>query len=193
MTALAATPGMRDDRAMPQGPYPIGLAAILVTVAMLFTAFTSALVIRRTGTDWVRIALPPIVWANTLVLLLSSVALERARAAARRDLVPRIADWLGVAAVLGVLFLAGQWIAWRELVAQGILLRSGPHPAFFYMLSAVHAAHVIGGLGALAWTLNRARGGAYGAAWHVGLNHTAIYWHFVGGVWLWLLAVLSTL
>jgi len=190
MTAVAVAPA---ERPAPREQYPIALAAVLVTVAMLFTAFTSALVIRRTGADWVRIPLPPMVWANTVVLILSSLALERARAAAKGDATSRIADWLGVTAALGVLFLVGQLVAWRQLVGQGILLRTGPHPAFFYMLSAVHGAHVLGGLGALGWTGRRARAGAYGAAQHDGLTHTAVYWHFVGVVWLWLLAVLSTL
>jgi cytochrome c oxidase subunit 3 len=127
------------------------------------------------------------------VLFLSSLAVERARAAARADAGPRVVDWLVAATLLGLAFLGGQLVAWRGLVADGFFLSSNPHAAFFYMLSGVHGAHVLGGLGALGWTLGRARAGAYGAASHAGLTHTAIYWHFVGGVWLWVLAVLSTL
>jgi cytochrome c oxidase subunit 3 len=160
---------------------------------MLFTAFTAALLVRRTGTDWVRVALPPVVWANTAILVLSSVAVERARAMIRRDSVRRAGDRLAAAALLGVLFLAGQIVAWRTLVAQGILLGSNPHAAFFYTLSAVHAAHVLGGLTALGWTWGRARAGAYRPDRHAGLTHAAIYWHLVGGVWLGVLAVLSVL
>ena len=66
------------------GPYPIGLLTILVTVAMLFSAFTAALLVRRTGADWAPIVWPPLVWANTGVILLSSWALERARSEERR-------------------------------------------------------------------------------------------------------------
>jgi cytochrome c oxidase subunit 3 len=175
------------------GPYPIALATILVTVAMLFSAFTAALLIRRTGADWARVPLPPIVWANTAVLLLSSVAVERARAAARADGFGRVGDWLAAAALLGFAFLGGQLIAWRGLVAEGFFLSSNPHAAFFYMLSAVHGAHVLGGLVALAWTFEHARAGAYNAIHHEGLTHTAIYWHFVGVVWLWVVALLRTL
>jgi cytochrome c oxidase subunit 3 len=156
---------------------------------MLFTAFTAAILVRRTGADWVAVPLPPVLWLNTGVLLLSSVAVERARSAA----VGRTGDWLAAAALLGLLFLGGQVVAWRALVAQGILLGPNPHAAFFYMLSAVHAAHVLGGLGALGWTLRRARAGAYRADRHTGLTHAAIYWHVVGGVWLWMLATLLLL
>ena len=193
MTAAPAVIRAPGDQLAPQGVYPIGLAGLVVTVAMLFTAFTAAVLVRRTGADWVRVPLPPILWLNTGVILLSSVAVERARAAARSDAVQRIGEWLAAAALLGLLFLAGQLAAWRALVSQGILLGSNPHAAFFYMLSAVHGAHVLGGLGALGWTLRRARAGAYRAGRHTALTHVAIYWHLVGGVWLWLLATLLVL
>jgi len=175
------------------GPYPIGLLTILVTVAMLFSAFTAALLVRRTGADWAPIVWPPLVWANTGVILLSSWALERARAAARTNALRDISPRLAAAAALGLLFLAGQFVLWRTLGARGVFLASGPHASFVYMLSAVHGAHVLGGIAALVWTFGRARAGAYTAARHAGLTHTAIYWHFVGVVWLWVFALLSTL
>jgi cytochrome c oxidase subunit 3 len=175
------------------GPYPIALFAVLVTVAMLFSAFTAALLVRRTGTDWSPIAWPPLVWANTGVILLSSWALERARAAARANALRDISLWLAGAAALGLLFLAGQLVLWRALAARGVFLASGPHASFVYLLSAVHGVHVLGGIGALAWTFGRARTGAYTAVRHAGITHTAIYWHFVGVVWLWVFVLLSTL
>lgn len=175
------------------GPYPMGLVAILATVTMLFAAFTAALLVRRAGTDWARVSLPPIVWVNTAALLASSAAVERARAWVRRAASRRSAGWLAIASLLGVLFLAGQVVAWRILAARGILLPASPHAAFFYTLSGVHGAHVLGGLGALTWTLRRAARGAYTASRHAGLTHAAIYWHFVGGVWVYLLVLLSAL
>jgi cytochrome c oxidase subunit 3 len=178
----------------PERLYPIGLAGLVVTVAMLFTAFTAAVLVRRTGADWAPVALPPILWLNTAAIVLSSVAVERARAAALGEgAAPRIAAWLAAALLLGMLFLGGQVAAWRALVAQGVLLGPNPHAAFFYMLSAVHGAHVLGGIGALGWTLQRARAGAYGGGRRTGLSHAAVYWHLVGGVWLWLLAILLAL
>ena len=173
------------------GPYPMGLMAILATVAMLFAAFTAALLIRRTGADWRPVELPLIVWFNAGAIVASSVLVEFSkRALGDRDGV-HTPVWLAMGSVLGFLFLAGQWVAWRALIAQGVLLPTSPHAAFFYMLSAVHGAHVLGGLGALTWTLNRAFGGAYTAASHAGLDHAAIYWHFVGALWVYLLILLS--
>lgn len=171
----------------------MGLMGILATVAMLFAAFSAALLVRRTGTDWAPVPLPRLAWANAVVLVASSAALELARARVRSGGSRRAARWLGTAGALGVLFLAGQVAVWRGLAARGVFLPSGPHAAFFYLLSAIHGAHVLGGLGALAWTLRRTALGAYTAAAHAGLTHAAIYWHFVGGVWLYLLTMLATL
>lgn len=173
------------------GPYPMGLMAILATVAMLFAAFTAALLIRRTGSDWIPVELPSIVWINAVVIVASSVLVEYSKRALRHGDGVYAPVWLAMGSVLGLLFLAGQWVAWRALISQGVLLPSNPHAAFFYMLSAVHGAHVVGGLGALAWTLKRAFRGAYTATSHTGLTHAAIYWHFVGGLWIYLLILLS--
>lgn len=171
----------------------MGLMAILATVTMLFAAFTAALLVRRTGTDWTPVPLPPIVWANTVVLIASSAAVELARAAVRREVSRLPARWLAIASLLGVLFLAGQVVAWRMLAARGVFLPTNPHAAFFYMLSAVHGAHVLGGLAALTCTLRRTIRGAYTPARYTGLTHAAVFWHFVGGVWVYLLVLLSTL
>ncbi len=175
------------------GPYPVGLAAVLATVSMLFVAFTSALLVRRTGSDWVPVELPAIVWLNTAVLIASSAAVELARAGLRRDDSSRTTLWLAIAGALGLLFLLGQVLAWRELAVRGVFLPSNPHAAFFYVLTALHGAHLLGGLAALGVTLRRAASGAYTATSHAGFTHAAIYWHFMGGVWLFLLAVLTTL
>lgn len=173
------------------GPYRAGIFAILATATMLFAAFTAALLMRRAGGDWTPVPLPPIVWANTALLVASSVAVERARASARRGLPGGPARWLGAAGLLGALFLAGQLAAWQMLTSRGVFLPTSPHAAFFYMLSAVHGAHVLGGLGALGWTRRRARRGFYTPARHAGLTHAAVYWHFVGGLWAYLLVLLS--
>jgi len=167
--------------------------SVLATVAMLFAAFTAAILMRRTGTDWDRMALPSIVWINTVLLLVSSVAIERARAAIRNDREPAAIRQLNAALLFGVLFLAGQLAAWYALARQGVFLPSSPHASFFYMLSAVHGLHVVGGLGALVWTRRRAARGDYRAGHAAGLLHAAIYWHFVGLVWIYLLVVLVTL
>jgi cytochrome c oxidase subunit 3 len=146
------------------------------------------------GTDWAPTALPPIVWINTGLLALSSVMVEAARRAALRGSPPAAAArWLGGAGLLGLLFLTGQIAAWTILARQGVFLASSPHAAFFYVLSGVHGAHVLGGLGALAWTRRRAVRSVHLPRGTRGLTYVAIYWHFVGAVWVYLLLLLSIL
>lgn len=175
----------------PGGPYPMGLLAVLATVAMLFAAFTAAFLIRRAGSDWVPVQLPPVVGANTLILILSSGAVEMARRAPRDWQSAWARGWLSGGVALGVLFLAGQLAAWWSLVRAGVFLPTSPHASFFYMLTAVHGAHVVGGLGALAWVLHRTRAGAYASARDGGITHAAAFWHFMGAIWLYLLILLT--
>ena len=152
------------------------LMAFLCTVVMLFAAFTAAYLIRRSGADWQRLSMPSILWVTTAVLLASSVTIELARRSGSRR-------WLAATLVLGAVFLAGQLLAWRALATAGVFLPTHPHSSFFYMLTAVHAVHLIGGIVALA--LVAARGGRAGLC--------ATYWHFVDGVWLYVFGMLSVL
>lgn len=190
--SLRASPTASSAELHSAGPYPMGMMVLLATVTMLFTAFTAAILVRRTGTDWVQESLPWIVWANTVTILVSSIALEAARSSVRRGRSVRVSSrWLGGAGVLGILFLVGQVAGWKMFAAQGVFLSDSAYGAFFYMLSAAHGLHVAGGIGALIWTRRRTLAGAYSETQSVGLAHTAIYWHFVGVVWLYLLLLLS--
>src|SRR4029077_6993874 len=131
----------------------IGLAAI----TMSFAAFTSALVVREsTANDWRHLRIPSIVFVNTLVLLASSAALEVARrrvaAYVRGKDGSRFQPlfWLWATLLLGLVFVAGQYAAWLQLRAQGLYLATNPNSSFFYVLTAMHALHVLGGLAGLA-------------------------------------------
>src|SRR6266550_1793762 len=169
----------------------IGLAAI----TMSFAAFTSALVVRQsTANDWHHLVIPPIVFGNTLVLLASSVTLEVARRRVavffrnkdRGQAVPVL--WLWATLLLGVVFVAGQYIAWQRLRAAVLYLATNPNSAFFYVLTAMHALHVLGGLAGLARVIYKVRGPALTLRRST-LDATSYYWHFMGILWLYLLFV----
>ena len=149
------------------------MTAFLATVTMLFAGFTSAFLIRRTGSDWQPVALPKLAYANTLVLLAASVLLELARQRASHAATR-------AALVCGLLFLAGQVQVWRLLAARGMFLSDTPEGAFFFLLSAVHGVHLLGGVAALLWQLVQGRAPRLVAA----------YWHFLGLVWLYVLLLL---
>lgn len=174
------------------GSFPAGLLGILATATMLFAAFTSSILVRRASPDWVPVDLPPIVWVNAAVILASSIALEMARQAARRGPAPLAQTRIVAALVLGLIFLTGQILAWRALAERGVFLVTTPHASFFYMLSAVHGAHVLGGLGALAWAVRRL-GSTRAPLGPSTLAQVSVFWHFVGALWLYLLVVLTVL
>jgi cytochrome c oxidase subunit III len=185
--------GPYPTRAAVQGPYSMGLMTLLATITMLFSAFVAALLMRRIGGDWEPLRVPAVLWVNTLVLALSSALVEVARSAVRQGLREGAERRLALAAAFGVFFLLGQLGAWIQLQRWGFLLRTGPHVAFFYVVSVVHAIHVVAGVVVLLWTLRRLAAGAYTAADHRGLTHAGIFWHFLGGTWLYLFSALLLL
>ncbi len=193
----------------------VGLWMFLTAVSMLFVAFTVSYASRRTAPDWTPVALPPLLWANSGLLLASSAALEGARGSWRRGHAGGARTWSGVAGLLGAAFLLGQVAAWRELVGAGVFLASGPHSAFFYLLTAVHGVHLLGGLGGLGYALRRLAGidppvgaaratgtPAVGATRAMGateagadpgaalLGNAAVYWHFLTVLWLYVFFIL---
>jgi cytochrome c oxidase subunit 3 len=157
----------------------VGIAAI----TLMFAAFTGAMVVRRTEADWLHFRLPPILYVNTLVLLASSATLERSRARLEAG-----TQWLAITLGLGLLFVLGQILAWRNLAAQGLFLSTSPSSAFFYVFTAVHGAHLLGGVAALAYVLGRARRPSTFAG---ALDAAALYWHFLAALWLCLLLLLT--
>ena len=170
----------------------LALWMFLATVTMLFAAFISAYVVRRSGSDWQQVALPAVLWVNTAILVASSVAVEAASksGAGRRWHAAMFA--FGAALTFGVAFLGGQVIAWRQMVAAGVYLPSSPHSAFFYMLTAAHALHVVAALVVLAWGMARTRVGFRDPrAWAAQMDLCRTFWHFLGGVWLVLFALVS--
>jgi cytochrome c oxidase subunit 3 len=161
-------------------------------IAMSFAAYTSAMMVRReSAPDWHHVSLPPILYLNTLLLLASSIVLETGRRRIGDDYEagPPARARLTLAFALGVAFLVGQVLAWRQLAAQGLFLATSPSSSFFYVFTAAHGLHLIGGLAGLAYVLRRVRvaagPGTYGA-----LSAVALYWHFMDALWLYLLGVL---
>jgi cytochrome c oxidase subunit 3 len=161
----------------------------LGTVTMLFIGFTSAYILRRSSGDWRPLATPPVLWWNTAALLLSSATLEIARRALRGWDLRGARAWVLGTGLLGVLFVAGQVLGWRQLAERGVFLSSNPHSSFFYLLTGVHALHLLGGLAWFAAIVVRFQRMAV-LPGEDGLRLFATYWHFLGGLWLYLLWLL---
>ena len=178
----------------PLSPAETGIWVALAAITMSFAALTSALVVRQgTALDWRHMELPRLLYLNTLVLLGSSVTLEVARrrvTAYARGIECQIAvpmRWLTATLALGLMFVAGQYWAWRQLKASGLYLSTNPNSSFFYVFTGVHAAHVLGGLLGLLYIMSKLRRsilrrGTFAAATR--------YWHFMDILWLYLLLLL---
>ncbi len=176
--------------------YRIGMWLAVGSIAMLFTALTSAYVMRAGGSGWDDIQLPGLLWVSTALIVTSSVTIELARRALRRDEYATYRHWLTVSLLLGFGFLAAQVCAWRQLAAQGIYLASNPHSSFFYLLTGLHALHLLGGILGLSFLLWRATRAMRDVSKQTALKRRAaadavgIYWHFMDGLWVYLFALL---
>jgi len=176
---------------IPARTYRTGVWMGLAAIVMVFAAFTSALVVRKgVSNDWVATALPRILWLNTLVLLASSGALELSRRGLAGARAERFVRWLYVTVGLGLAFVAGQLAAWRELASRGVYLATNPSSSFFYLLTAAHGVHLLGGITALVYLAFRARRVVFETAPHPVVEVTAIYWHFMDALWIYLLLLL---
>jgi cytochrome c oxidase subunit 3 len=170
--------------------YSTAITIGIVSILMFFMALASAFIVLRRSSDlWVTVHLPRILWANTCVLLASSFTLESAR---QRLFLADASGfrkfWMATTA-LGFLFVAGQLIAWRQLVAQGVYIASNQASSFFYIFTGAHAVHLLGGVGALLFVsfgkFEKTKISLPAAA-----EITSYYWHFMDGLWIFLLALL---
>ena len=171
----------------------LGLLVGLGGITMLFAAFTSAYIVRSGGTDWVPLELPPVLWLNTVLIVLSSGTLEAARRAFRDGRLASFRSWSAATAALGTGFLAGQYAGWLQLEQTGVFLVSHPKSSFFFVLTGVHGVHLVAGVIALLALFGLAATGRLVPGQSDAPTLTAIYWHFTGGLWVYLLAVLTLL
>jgi cytochrome c oxidase subunit III len=194
----------------------LGMCVAVVAIVMVFISLTSAYVVRqglptldaRTGLlvrDWFPLQLPKLLLVNTVVLLISSLTMELSRRqVAREAVLTQVASipgvslertfripWLAYTVVLGLCFLAGQWLVWRELAVHGFYMSTNPSSSFFYLLTGMHGMHLIGGILALS---------AAGAASvlrkpvetrSVVLDVTGWYWHFMAFLWVYIFCLLE--
>ena len=195
----------------------LGLICAIATVGMVFISLTSAYIFRRglptfDGSvnsyvnDWGRVDLP---WAllgvNTLILLVSSVTMELARRKAARQAalapvqsIPGVSlgnensfPWLGITVLLGLSFLAGQWLAWIELHNRGFYVDTNPSSSFAFLLTIAHAVHLGGGMIALLWAASSSLLHKPLEARRIVVDITAWYWHFMAVLWLYVFALLG--
>ena len=180
----------RPGRPPSPNRYYTGIALGIVSILMFFMALASAFLVRRgTSGDWIPVHLPAVLWLKTFALIVSSFTLERARRSLSRLNLSGFRKLWTLTTGLGALFLIGRLVAWRQLVAQGVFMASNPASSFFYIFTAAHGLHLLGGVGALLYVLVRKFDKA-SIALPTAAEIASYYWHFMDGLWIFLLALL---
>jgi cytochrome c oxidase subunit 3 len=168
----------------------IGLRVFLTVVLVVFSLFCVAYYIRMELDDWRPLPEPDLLWINTVVILLSSVALQYTRYSVQRSRAGAVNAGLLAAGLLTIGFLVGQYMAWEELRSAGYFAATNPANAFFYLLTAVHGLHLIGGLVVWARTTLKVWNGAEPYQIRLSVELCTTYWHFLALVWLAILWIL---
>ena len=168
-----------------------GITLALGAILMFFMALTSSYIVRKgTTSDWIPITVPRLLYLNTLVLIASSVTIELARRKLARGMIAAYRQMWALTIGLGLLFVVGQLLAWRTLRAEGVFLATNPSSSFFYTLTALHGVHLLGGVIALLYvTVKSWQRSKVGRA--TGVQIASIYWHFMDGLWVFLLLLLT--
>ena len=175
--------------------YRIGIWVGLASIFMMFTALTSAYIVRAaSANDWKPLPMPRILLVSTALIILSSVSVEICRRQLKAGNRGAYIKLLVLTMALGFGFLFSQFAAWKELVRQGVYVQSNPHSSFFYLLTGAHGIHLFGGLIALIYLVFRWRAkpeNKVSAAKNVAaVEAFSIYWHFMDGLWLYLFLLL---
>ena len=180
-----------DTGASSLPPAAIGLGVFLAVVSSLFMLFISAYLMRMQVADWAQMPTPKVLWFNTGVLILSSVALQYAQVAARKGRMEDVRYGLIAGGLFAFTFLVGQLLAWLQLNAEGYFLAANPANAFFYLLTGLHGLHLLGGLAALGLTVDKVWRGFELGQVRLSVKLCAIYWHFLLLLWFVLFTLLT--
>lgn len=190
-----------DDRVQPEPFVPnksrILTGFLLVVVLMTFGGLIAAYVVIATNgvAEWQPFTLPIQVWVSTAIIIASSITYHLGKVAVERSDQAAAKKWLVVTTVLGAAFISSQLLSWLALVNLGMYMASNPYAGFFYIMTAVHAVHVLGGIAALGAILLR--------VWYPTENVNSVtrrktlaqvvgwYWHFMGGLWIVLFVLLG--
>ena len=171
-------------------PKKFALWLFCVSVVMIFGALTSAYIVRQAEGNWLVFELPQLFWINSGVILVSSITMHWAYLSAKRDSLEKVKIAMVITTILGVSFLVGQYLAWGDLVDQKVYLVGNPSGSFVYILSGLHGLHIVGGVIFLLIVLSSTFKYKVHSKSLNQIEMCATYWHFLGGLWLYLFVFL---
>lgn len=172
--------------------YRIGMVVLLVTILMMFASLSIAYMVLSTRPNWQAIALPVHLWISTVFIIASSIAFEFARRAWKRGSFKASQKGMMATVALGAAFVISQIFAWRELAVQGIYRQTNPYRSFIFLLTGIHAVHLVAGIAGIAYLTMRLRrhltisSNTNDAAIDAG----AMYWHFIDFLWVYVFMLL---
>ena len=170
-------------------PHKLALWVGIAAIIMMFGAFTSAYVVRRSAGNWLEFKLPDLFMINTVVILLSSVTLHFSHKGFKQRKEQQYKGMMIATIVLGLVFVVLQYFGWQQLTAIGATFTANPSSSFVYVISGLHAAHVLGGVGALMMALTHAFLLPFKPTLRRKQRFELVvqYWHFVDILWVYLM------
>lgn len=171
-------------------PKKFALWLFMVSVVMVFAALTSAYIVRKGEGNWLIFDIPTLFWVNTGVILASSISMHWAYLAAKRDSLESVKIATTITTILGIAFLVGQVLAWGDLVKNGVYFVGNPSGSFVYVLSGLHGLHLVSGVVFLIILLTATMTYKVHSKSMARIEMCATYWHFLGGLWLYLFVFL---
>ncbi|MCB0492459.1 MAG: cytochrome c oxidase subunit 3 [Cyclobacteriaceae bacterium] len=167
-------------------PKKFAMWLFVASVGMLFASLTSAYIVRQAEGNWLYFDLPATLYWTTAVIVLSSVTMQMAYWAAKKDLLDRVKVLVSITMGFGLVFLVGQWMAWLDLIDNNIHLIGNPSGSFLYIITGLHGLHIISALVYLVIVLVSAYRFKIHSRSLAQIEMCTTYWHFLGGLWLYL-------
>ncbi len=183
--------GIPEGGEFTTSPYKVALLFFLAVVTVMFGLFITAYFVRMELDDWRPMPESPLLWLNTALLFLSSITLQWTQNVLKKEHFKKLKIGLVLGALLTVGFVYGQVTVWGQMQGEGYFLYNNPANAFFYVLTGIHAIHVLGGLFVWTKTIIKYWSGAELEDLKLSTELCALYWHFLLLVWLVLFALIS--
>jgi len=182
---------IRERRAMGMNPSKFIVWLFIVSIVMLFAALTSAYIVKQSDGNWLNYNLPGMFWITSTIIVVSSITMHLAFKSAKEDRFNGLKIYLTLTTILGLAFLFGQYQSWKQLVDMDVYFVGNPAGSFLYVLTGLHAVHIISGLIFLIIVI----GSSFKLKIHskslIRIEMCTTYWHFLGGLWLYLFLFLK--
>ena len=179
-----------SKKTLSMNPKKFAMWLFIASVLMLFAAFTSAYIVRRAEGNWVYFELPDLFYYTTVIILLSSITMQWAYSAAKKNNLEMVKIAVGVTALLGVAFVIGQFFGWSQMADQGVYLVGNPSGSFVILLTLVHGVHLLSAVVFVLIVLNSSFKFKIHSKSMSQIEMCTTYWHFLGGLWLYLFVFL---